>query len=69
MVLIPKVDNAEEIKDFQPISVLGCLYKVIAKILTRRIKLVMLELIGEAQSAFVQNRQSLDGALIANEAI
>ena len=29
----------------------------------------MLKLIGEAQSAFVQNWQTLDGALIANEAI
>ena len=69
MVFIPKVDKAEDIKDYRPIRMVGCLYKVIANILAKRIKLVMPELIGEAQSAFVQNRQSLDGALIANEAI
>ena len=69
VVLIPKIDSAEEFKDFRLISMVGCLYKVIAKILARRLKRVMPDLIGEAQSVFVQNRQSLDGVLIANEVI
>ena len=38
VTLIPKTDGAEEMKDFRPISMVGCIYKVIAKILARRIR-------------------------------
>ena len=69
VVLAPKVDKAEELKYFRPISMVGCLYKIIAKILSCRLKQVLPGLIGESQSAFIQKRQILDGALIANEAI
>lgn len=47
----------------------GCIYKIIAKILALRIKEVMPSLIGETQSAFIKERQILDGALIANEMV
>ena len=33
VALIPKVDGAEALKEFRPISMVGCLYKIIAKIL------------------------------------
>ena len=56
-------------KDFRPISMVGCLYKIIAKILANRIKEVMPILVGETQTAFVHNRQILDNALIANEVV
>ena len=45
------------------------IYKTIAKILSRRLKEVMPNLVGEAQTAFVCTRQILDGALIANEVV
>lgn len=67
VTLIPKIGGAKELKDFRPISMVGCIYKIIAKILAIRIKNVMPLLIGETQSAFVKERQILDGALIANE--
>lgn len=35
MTLIPKVDGAAEIKDFLPISMIGCLYKIISNILEK----------------------------------
>lgn len=47
----------------------GSIYKVIAKLLCKRISFVMPSLIGETQSAFVKRRQILDGALIANEVV
>ena len=48
VTLIPKFEGAKEMKDFRPISMVGCVYKIIAMILARRIRKVMGGLIGEA---------------------
>jgi len=69
VTLIPKKKGTLEVSDFRPISLVGSLYKVIAKVLSRRIKEVMPSIIGETQTTFVSERQILDGALVANEAI
>nr|XP_025703819.1 uncharacterized protein LOC112805690 [Arachis hypogaea] len=47
VTLAPKVEGAKEVKDFWPISMVGCLYKVISKVLVRRIRSVMPGLVGE----------------------
>ena len=47
----------------------GALYKIISKILSSRLKDVIATLIDESQSAFVMNRQILDGVWIANESL
>ena len=52
VMLILKVDKVEKFKDFRPISMVDCLYKIIAKILASRLKLVMPSLISESQLAF-----------------
>ena len=67
--MAPKIDEAEEIKDFHPISMVGCLYKIISKILANRMKAVMPDLVGESQFAFVSGRQMLDGGLVASEVV
>ena len=54
VTLIPKIDEAKEIKDFRPISMIGCIYKVVAKVLANRLRSMMPGLIGETQSAYVQ---------------
>ncbi|GJX22164.1 RNA-directed DNA polymerase, eukaryota [Tanacetum coccineum] len=69
ITLIPKMQDAKVIKDFHPISIIGSVYKIITKILANRLSLVILDLISDVQSAFVSNRQILDGPFIINELI
>ncbi|GKC25623.1 RNA-directed DNA polymerase, eukaryota [Tanacetum coccineum] len=69
IALIPKIQDAKFVKDFRPISLIGSVYKIIAKILANRLCLVLPYLISDVQSAFVSNRQILDGPFILNELI
>ncbi|GJV88791.1 RNA-directed DNA polymerase, eukaryota [Tanacetum coccineum] len=69
IALIPKIHDAKIIKDFRPISLIGSIYKIIAKILANHLSLVIPNLINEVQIAFVPNRQILDGPFILNELI
>ena len=68
-MLIPKKGDAEDIKGFRPISLLGGLYKILAKVLARRLKRVVGKVGSEARNTFVEGRKILDAALIANEAV
>ncbi|RVW69946.1 Transposon TX1 uncharacterized 149 kDa protein [Vitis vinifera] len=69
LVLVPKRGGAEDLKDFRPISLVGSLYKLLAKVLANRIKKVLGKVISESQNAFVEGRQILDAVLIANEVV
>ncbi|GJY90719.1 RNA-directed DNA polymerase, eukaryota, reverse transcriptase zinc-binding domain protein [Tanacetum coccineum] len=67
IALIPKSPDAKMVKEFRPISLIGSLYKIIAKILANRLVMVLGDIVNEVQSAFVADRQILDGPFILNE--
>lgn len=69
MALTPKVTDPIGLGDYRPISLIGCYYKIIAKLLAERIKKVVGKLVGDAQNAFIGGRFILDGILIANETV
>ena len=69
LALIPKSHNPQTFNDYRPISLIGCMYKAIAKLLANRLSKVMADLIDERQSAFIKDRHILHGALILNEVV
>jgi len=69
IALIPKVNSPQRLNDFRPISLVGCLYKILSKVLANRLRMVMGSLISETQTTYVKGRQILDGILIANEVV
>lgn len=56
LTFIPKRSRAIEFEDFGPINLVDCIYKLIAKLLARRLSMVLGEVIGERQHAFISGK-------------
>nr|GFB39848.1 RNA-directed DNA polymerase, eukaryota [Tanacetum cinerariifolium] len=69
IALISKVMDAKHLKDFRPISLIGCQYKIIGKILANHLSLVIGDIVSQEQSVFIKGRQIMDDPLILNEVI
>jgi hypothetical protein len=53
IVLMPKKDEPEWLKDVRPISLCNVIYKIVSKCLVNRLRPLLQELIAPMQSAFV----------------
>ncbi|KAJ0524126.1 putative RNA-directed DNA polymerase [Helianthus annuus] len=69
IALIPKVSDPAGLSDYRPISLVGCMNKVISKVLENHLKGVIHGLISEEQTAFLASRSILDGPLMLNEIV
>ncbi|GJX84645.1 putative RNA-directed DNA polymerase, eukaryota, reverse transcriptase zinc-binding domain protein [Tanacetum coccineum] len=69
ITLILKVNDPKVVKDFRPISLIGCQAKIIGQLLANRVAEVVYPVVGSEQYAFIKGRQILDGPLMLNEIV
>lgn len=65
--LIPKCQYPETLNNYRPISLCKTVYKVVSKIIVRRIRPLIIKLVSPIQAAFVPGRKSIDNVVITQE--
>ncbi|GKA79907.1 putative RNA-directed DNA polymerase [Tanacetum coccineum] len=69
ITLVLKVDDPLVVGDFRQISLIGCQYKIIAKILANRLSQVVSSVVSDVQMAYIKGRQIIDGPLMVDDII
>lgn len=69
LALVPKCPGASLITEFRPISCLNTIYKVVARLLVKRLKTILPTLILPNQTAFVKGRLIVENTILAGELV
>jgi hypothetical protein len=67
--LLPKTLDAHETKQYNPICLINAVFKVITKLMTRRLSLIANKYIIPIQTAFILRRQILDDIVVLQEVL
>lgn len=67
--MIPKIIGPKKVADYKPIALCNVYYKVISKILSKRMRPILGNVTSENQSAFVPKRAISDNVLITHEVL
>jgi hypothetical protein len=69
ITLIPKSGDRAKLNNWRPITLLGSLYKVLAKTLISRLRMELTKIIRSNQTGFVEGRSILDNVFMAQEGL
>lgn len=69
LTLVPKFTGATKIKEFRPIACLNTIYKLISRLLVRRIKPILQQLILPSHTAFIKGRLIVENSVLASELV
>ena len=69
IALIPKVDKPKSFDDYRPISLCNCIYKIISKIISKRIKRILSKKVSGEQFGFLEGRQIHEAIGVAQEGL
>jgi len=69
ITLVPKVQEANTMKQHRPICLLNVDYKGFTKVLTKRLTPVAKKVIGENQAGLIKGRNILEGVVVLHEVL
>ncbi|KAK9984458.1 hypothetical protein SO802_033983 [Lithocarpus litseifolius] len=69
IVLVPKKNEPMYMSDFRPSSLENVVARIISKVITNRLKMILPNIISDAQSAFISARLITDNTIVAFEVL
>jgi hypothetical protein len=69
ITLIPKSDDHARLNNWRPITLLGSIYKILAKLLAGRLQVILPNVIRKNHTSFVEGRSILDNVFITQESL
>lgn len=69
LALTPKLESPFALADYRPISLIGCLYNMVAKFLASILGSALGSLISDNQTVFIKGRMLMDDVAAMNEIV